>query len=81
MQEKQVNKLSAMDKLDKIGSWFQVIASGYFVLFALFQLVRTLIQHSDTFYLLCFAAMLFLSWRLFRLSLVELKELKKGGKK
>nr|UVY16783.1 MAG: hypothetical protein [Bacteriophage sp.] len=70
-----------MDIFDKIGSWFQVIASGYFVLFTLFQLIRTLVKHSDTFYFLCFAAMLFLSWRLFRLSLVELKELKKGGKK
>lgn len=69
-----------MDIFDKIGSWFQVIASGYFVLFALFQLVRTLVQHSDTFYFLCFAAMFFLSWKFFRLSLVELKELK-GGKK
>lgn len=70
-----------MDMFDKIGSWFQVITSGCFILFTLFQLVRTLVQHSDTFYFFCFAAMLLLSWKLFRLSLAELKELKKGGKK
>lgn len=69
-----------MDIFDKIGSWFQVVASVFFVLFSLFQIVRALFMHSELFYIICFAAMLFLSYRLLHLSVAELKELK-GDKK
>ena len=65
---------------EKIGSWFQVVASVFFVLFSLFQIFRALFMHSELFYIICFAAMLFLSYRLLHLSVTELKELK-GGKK
>lgn len=69
-----------MDVLDKITGWFQVVASVMFVLFSLFNLIRIFIQRSETFYFLCFAAMLFLSWKLLRISVAELREIKKGGK-
>lgn len=70
-----------MDNFDKIASWFQVVASAFFVLVTLFNLVRTFIQHPDTFYFLCFAAMLALAWNLLRISVRELIEMKKGGKR
>lgn len=69
-----------MDMFEKIGSWFQVVASVFFVLFTLFQIVRALYMHLEVFYIICFAAMLLLSCGLVRLSVAELKELK-GGKK
>lgn len=69
-----------MDIFDKIGSWFQVIASVYFTLFSLFQIIRALYMRSEVFYIICFAAMLLLSFGLVRLSVAELKDLK-GGKK
>lgn len=69
-----------MDMFEKIGSWFQVVASVFFVLFLLFQIVRALFMRSEVFYIVCFAAMLFLSYGLLHLSVAELKELK-GGKK
>lgn len=69
-----------MDMFEKIGSWFQVVASVFFVPFSLFQIVRALFMRSEVFYIVCFVAMLFLSYGLLRLSVAELKELK-GGKK
>ena len=69
-----------MDILDKIGSWFQAVASVFFVLFSLFQIVRELFMRSEVFYIVCFVAMLFLSYGLLRLSVAELKELKGGNK-
>lgn len=69
-----------MDMFEKIGSWFQVIASVYFTLFSLFQIIRALYMRSEVFYIICFAAMLLLSFGLVRLSVAELKDLK-GGKK
>lgn len=69
-----------MDIFDKIGCWFQVVASVYFVLFSLFQIIRAMLMRSEAFYIVCFAALLLLSCGLLRLSVVELKDLK-GGKK
>lgn len=69
-----------MDMFEKIGSWFQVITSVYFTLFSLFQIIRALYMRSEVFYIICFAAMLLLSFGLVRLSVAELKDLK-GGKK
>ncbi len=65
---------------EKIGSWFQVVVSVFFALFSLFQIVRALFMHSEVFYIICFVAMLFLSFGLVRLSVAELKE-QKGGKR
>lgn len=71
-----------METFDKITSWFQVVASALFVLFSLFNFVRTFVQNSDCFYALCFAAMLYLSWVLLRISVRELLEtIRKGGSK
>jgi hypothetical protein len=70
-----------MDMFEKIGSWFQIVASVFFTLFSIFQVVRALFMRSEVFYIICFAAMLFIYCNLFRLSLAELKELKKGGRK
>lgn len=71
----------SMENFEKITSWFQVVASALFVLFSLFNIVRTFVQNSDCFYALCFAAMLYLSWWLLRISVRELLEIiRKGGK-
>lgn len=80
---KKINRFDdfGMEIFDKITGWFQVVASALFVLFSIFNIIRTLVQHSETFYFLCFSAMLYLAWLLFRLSVKELLEaIKKGGK-
>ncbi len=70
-----------MENFEKITSWFQIVASALFVLFSLLNIVRIFIQNSDCFYALCFAAMLFLSWSLLKISFRELLEInRKGGK-
>lgn len=71
----------AMETFEKIGGWFQMVASVLFVLFALFNMVRTLVQNLERFYFLCFSAMLVLAWKMVKISAVELKEITKGGKK
>lgn len=70
-----------METFEKIGGWFQVVASSLFVFVSLFNLMRTFVQNSECFYALCFAAMLFLSWSLLKISVRELLEInRKGGK-
>ncbi len=70
-----------MENFEKITSWFQIVASALFVLFSLLNIVRIFVQNSDCFYALCFAAMLFLSWSLLKISFRELLEInRKGGK-
>lgn len=63
-----------MDIMNKIEKWFQVGAAALFVIFALFNLVRTFIQNSAVFYALCFAAMTVVSWYLLKIAWRELKE-------
>ncbi len=65
-----------MYMLEKIGSWFQVVASVFFVLFTILQIVRALYMHYEVFYIICFVAMLFLSFGLLGISVAELIELK-----
>lgn len=79
---KEINHLDDfnMETFDKITGWFQVAASVLFVLFSLFNMIRTFIQNPETFYFLCFAAMLWAAWKMVRISVKELKEIKKGGK-
>ncbi len=68
-----------MGILEKIARWFQVAASSLFVLFSLFNLIRTFTKGYGSFYAMCFAAMLYLSWKLLRLSVTELRGLKRKG--
>lgn len=70
-----------METFDKIGGWFRMIVSVLLVLFSLLNMARILAKNSDTFYFLCFFAMLVLAWKLVKVSAVELKEITKGGKK
>ena len=65
-----------MYMLEKIGSWFQVVASVFFALFTILQIVRALYMHYEVFYIICFVAMLFLSFGLLGISVAELIELK-----
>lgn len=65
-----------MYMLEKIGNWFQVVASVFFVLFTILQIVRALYMHYEVFYIICFVAMLFLSFGLLGISVAELIELK-----
>lgn len=69
-----------METFDKIGVLFQAIASVLFILFSLFNFVRTIAQNSGCIYAICFAAMMYLSWNLFKISVKELVEIiRKGG--
>lgn len=64
------------DTFDRIANYFQVAVSVLMILFSAFNAVRTVVQHSGTFYGLCFVAMLALSVWLFRLTTKEMREMR-----
>lgn len=69
-----------MEKVEKIEKWVQVGAALLIIGFSLFNLVRTIINNPVVFYILCFAAMTVVSWRLFKITWRELKEFEKALK-
>ena len=68
--------------IDKITQWGQIATAALFLLFSFINLVRTVFGDYDIVYSLCFAALLYLSWKFLSISWGELKaeqKKKEGG--
>lgn len=67
--------------MEKFISVFQIITAVGIILFAVFTIIRCIVNGSDIFYIIMFSLMALLGRSMLRFTIAEYKELKHGNNK